>query len=102
SSKIDKTELTTDDVANLTLTITGSGNLKLIEAPALRLPNGMDGYDPHIMDTITGRTTTISGSKIITYPVAVQTPGDYEIPSVSFSYYDPAKNAYTTLQTEPV
>ncbi len=102
SSRIDKTELTTDDVANFTLTITGSGNLKLIEVPRLRLPNGMDSYDPHVMDTITGRTTTISGSKIITYPITVHTPGDYEIPSIPFTYYDPQRNAYTTLHTQPV
>ncbi len=41
TGKIDKQDLTTDDVATLTLNITGSGNLKLIEAPKLNLPNGI-------------------------------------------------------------
>ncbi|NDC40446.1 MAG: protein BatD [Chitinophagia bacterium] len=101
SSKIDKTELTTDDVAALTLTISGSGNLKLIQAPMLTLPNGMNTYDPQIIDTITGRSTTISGSKIISYALTPQTPGDYEIPAMSFTYFNPQTGKYTTLHTTP-
>lgn len=102
SSKIDKKELTTDDVATLTLTITGSGNLKLIEAPTLSLPNGLSTYDPVIIDTITGRSTTISGSKIISYVIAPQTPGDYEIPAIEFTYYNTQTNSYVTERTTPV
>jgi hypothetical protein len=102
ASKIDRTELTTDDVANLKLTITGSGNLKLIEAPKLHLPNGLDSYDPQITDTITGRTTTITGSKIINYAIAPNTAGDYVIPAIPFSYYNPQTGKYATLTTQPV
>ena len=100
--KIDKTELTTDDALNYKLTITGSGNLKLIQAPALKLPNGLDAFDPTIIDTITGRTTTISGSKILTYAISPQTPGDFRIPPVAFTYFDPQAGKYVTLQTQPV
>ena len=102
SSKIDKQDLTTDDVATVTLNITGSGNLKLIEAPKLKLPNGINTYDPQIIDTITGRSTTISGSKIITYAITPQTAGDYEIPSIEVSYFNPQSGSYTTMHTEPM
>ena len=101
SAKIDKQELTTDDVANLTLNITGSGNLKLIEAPKPVLPNGLNTYDPQIVDTITGRSTTISGHKIISYVITPQTPGDYDIPAIPFTYYNPQTGAYVTDQTQP-
>jgi len=99
-SEIDKTALSTDDVANLKLTITGSGNLKLIEAPKLNLPNGITSLDPIIVDTITGRTTTISGSKIITYAITPNTAGDYTIPPVSFTFYNAQIGKYVTLNTE--
>ncbi len=102
SSKMDKKTLSTDDVATLTLNITGSGNLKLIEAPKLNLPNGLNTYDPVTIDTITGRSTTITGSKIITYVITPQTAGDYEIPPVSFTYFNPETNSYVTETTEPV
>lgn len=102
SSKMDKKTLTTDDVATLTLNISGSGNLKLIEAPKLNLPNGLNTYDPVTIDTITGRSTTISGSKIITYVITPQTAGDYEIPPVTFTYFNPETNSYVTETTTPV
>ncbi len=100
TGKLDKQELTTDDVANITLNITGSGNFKIIEAPKLSLPNGINTYDPQVIDTITGRSTTISGSKIITYAITPQTPGDYTIQPIAFSYYNPSTGAYTTLHTQ--
>ncbi len=101
-SKIDKQELTTDDIATLTLTITGSGNLKLIEPPKLNLPNGLNTFDPQITDTITGRSTTISGSKIINYVISPHSPGDYEIPATSFTYFNPQTGAYITAHTQPL
>jgi len=100
--KTDKTSFSTDDVLNYTLKINGSGNLKLIEAPILDLPNGLSSYDPSIVDTITGRTTTISGSKIITYSIAANVPGDYELPAIPFSYFNPQTGSYATLYTQPV
>ncbi len=102
TSKIDKQELTTDDIATLTLNITGSGNLKLIEAPKLNLPNGLTSFDPQITDTITGRTTTISGSKIISYVISPHTPGDYDIPATAFTYFNPQTGAYVTEHTQPI
>lgn len=102
TGKMDKTQMTTDDAGSYTLTIAGSGNLKLITPPVLKLPNGLDTYDPIVTDTITDRTTKISGSKIIRYPIMPHTPGDYTVPAFNFSYYDPQTGAYATLHTEPV
>jgi hypothetical protein len=102
TGKIDKQELSTDDVATITLRINGSGNLKLIEAPKLTLPNGINTYDPQVLDTITGRSNTISGSKIITYSITPHTPGDYDIPGVAFSYFDPKTGTYVTEHTDPI
>jgi len=102
SANIDKKDITSDDVASLTVTITGSGNLKLIEAPKLKLPNGLESYDPIIKDTVTGRSTTISGSKILTYAITPQTPGDYDIPAIPFSYFNPQTGSYVSLSTQPI
>lgn len=98
---IDKTTLSTDETVNLSLDIAGSGNLKLIEAPKLNLPKGLDAFEPTIIDTITSRSTIISGHKIFTYSIAPRVVGEYEIPSISFAYYDSKTNTYKTLHTKP-
>ncbi|MCB0699450.1 MAG: protein BatD [Chitinophagales bacterium] len=102
TSSIDKTELTTDDVINLKLEINGSGNIKLIEAPVLQLPNGLITYDPIVQDTITGRSTTISGTKTITYTIAPKMAGDYSIPTINFSYFNPTTGRYDSAKTQPI
>jgi hypothetical protein len=98
---LDRNKMTTDDAATYTLTIKGSGNLKLIPAPALELPAGIDVFEPQITDTITDRSTAISGSKILRYGISAHEPGGYDIPALAFSYFDPATNTYQTLHTEP-
>ena len=98
----DKCTFTTDDVANLRITIAGSGNLKLIQSPSLNLPNGLEHFDPISLDTVTGRSTTITGSKIITYPISARTPGEYIVPEIPFSYYNPQTHSYVILKTQPI
>ncbi len=99
SSKIDRTTLTTDDVATLTVKVSGSGNLKLFDAPKLNLPSGLDAYEPTILDTITGRSLTISGDKIITYTIAPRKSGNYTLPPVILSWYDPKSGTYKSAST---
>ncbi len=99
AGKLDKEELTTDDVATLTLNITGSGNIKIFEAPKLNLPNGLNTFDPLVTDTITGRSTTISGTKKINYSITPHTPGDYKIPVIPFTFFNPVTGNYVTVST---
>lgn len=102
NSKIDKTSLSTDETLNLSIDISGTGNLKLIQAPTLALPNGLDVFDPIIVDTITSRSTTISGHKIFTFAIAPRIAGDFEIPAIPFSFYNSKTGNYSTLYTKPV
>ncbi len=98
-SNIDKTELTTDDNAIITLRVSGSGNLKLIGTPALKIPDDIDTFDPTANDTITNTNDIIAGYKTFTYTLAPQIAGTFTIPPAAFSYYDPILKTYKTLNT---
>lgn len=98
-SNIDKTELTTDDVANITFKISGTGNLKLINAPVINFPQEMNAFDVQQKDTITNTNNIIAGFKNFTYTFAPQSTGNFTIPSTDFSYYDPELKQYKTLTT---
>lgn len=99
---VDKQELSTDESINLSIDISGTGNLKLIQAPKLKLPNGLDAYEPNIVDTITSRSTTISGHKIFNYAITAIVAGDYTIPPISFSFYNIKTGKYVTLQSQSI
>lgn len=98
-SNIDRTELTTDDVAYLSLKITGTGNLKMIGAPKFNLPEDLDQYDPVIKDTITNTNDIIAGVKTFTYAIAPRSEGLFSIPAAEFTYYDPHSKEFKTIQT---
>jgi len=100
SAKLDKQEMTTDNIATLKIDISGTGNLKLIETPRPSLPEGTTTFDPQFIDSITSRLTDITGTKYITYAITAHAAGDYTIPPVAFSYFDPKTNSYVTLHTD--
>lgn len=98
---LDRSQITTDDQAVLTLTIKGTGNLKLFDAPQLILPSGLVGYEPLVLDSITGRSTTIRGEKQIRYAIGALSPGKFRVEPLAFTYFDPKKKEFVTLETRP-
>lgn len=101
-SKIDSTTLFTGNSTNFTFTIKGSGNFKLIGNPDIVFPTSLSALDPLVADTITSRTPTITGQKTFTYNLSPQTAGEYTIPSIAFSYFDPVAESYKTLHTTAI
>jgi hypothetical protein len=99
-SKINAAELTTDDVATLTLTIRGSGNFKLLTPPTLNLGNNVEQYDPIEDDSITSKKNDkISGYKTIKYRFTPLASGKLKIPSIEFSYFNPETQTYEISST---
>ena len=98
---LSKNNFTTEDVNELKLVIGGSGNLQLVTAPELKWPEGMEGFEPVIKDDLIKSTIPVSGGKIISYPFTASIPGNYELPSISFSFFDPARGQYHLVSTQP-
>lgn len=100
SSNLSRNELKTNDAANLTITISGTGNLQHIEAPLIDFPSDFDVTDPKISDNINTAGNSVSGSRNFEYILIPREPGDFSIPSASFSYFDTKTHSYKTLKTE--
>ncbi len=99
TSSLAKNKITTDDAGNLKVTISGNGNIQLINAPVIHWPAGIDGYDAQIKDNVNKNAVPMQGSKVFTFPFTASKPGDYTIDSLSFSYFDPQTATYKTLHT---
>lgn len=98
-ASLEKNNFTTDDAGTLKLTLTGTGNIQLINAPVIKWPAGIDGYDAKVKDNVDRKQVPMTGSKIFSYPFTVSKAGKYKIDSISFSYFDPATVSYKTLRT---
>lgn len=96
----DKKEVKTGDPITLRLTVTGSGNIKLLTPPKPNLPADFEAYDPKITDEITRDGGMIRGKKIAEYLIIPRNAGDRAVEPISFSYFDLDRNAYNTLRSQ--
>ena len=101
STEIDRTELKANDAVNYTLKISGSGNLRLLDAPTVQIPETIEQYDPKVDDRLSETASGVSGSRTFTYLMIPRHEGSYTLPPVLFSYFDPKAEQYVTLQGDP-
>jgi hypothetical protein len=97
SASLDKDSVSVNDAVNLKITISGSGNLKLANAPELKLPADVEVYDPKVSDDLKNGSNGTSGSKSFEYLLIPRHYGDYSIPSASYSYFDISTKKYEKL-----
>lgn len=81
---------------NLKVTVNGTGNINLTEAPKITFPEGFETYDPKTTENIS-TAGSISGSKTYDYLVIPRKPGEYIIKDLNFSYFDVEKKQYVTV-----
>lgn len=100
--ELSRNELNANDAANLTLTLSGKGNLQHAEVPALVFPSDISAQEPSVTDKLsTLEKAGVSGSRVFEYILIPRQAGEYEIPAASFSYFDPVARHYVTLHTRP-
>ena len=100
SAKVSKDTLKTHEAASLLLTVSGRGNLSLLETPRVNFPLDMEVYDTKVSDKID--KSGLSGSRTYEYPFIPRSHGDFEIEPIKYSYYDVNQHKYVTLETKPI
>ena len=97
-SEVDNTTANTNEAITYKLTITGTGNIELIEPLAIQFPDDFEVYDPKISDRIFegGRKRSI---KTFEYLLIPRYEGEYTINSSSLVYYNNKTNKYNTKKT---
>lgn len=99
-SSINSSSVKANEALNLKIKITGSGNIKYIKEPVIDFPKDFEIYDPKVTNKIKATDNGVSGTKEIEYLVIPRFAGTYEIPAVTFSYFDPKSKTYKSLSTE--
>ncbi len=95
-TSISRTELDAQESLEYSVTVRGEGNLKLFELPKPQFPNAFEVYEPARSDKISTRSTGMRGSVAEVYTLVPQNQGNYPLPELSFSYFDPNLERYIT------
>lgn len=93
-------EFKTNDVATYRITVEGSGNLKLIPAPKFELPSDFDVYSPKTTESTSVTEEGTTGKIIYDYTFVPRNIGDFTIPAIELSYFDPVAEKYVTTSTK--
>ncbi len=101
-STLEKNNFTSDEAGKFTIIITGNGNLQLVTAPEIAWHSGIEPFEPKVTDDLIKTTVPVSGKKVFEYSFSVNVPGNYTIPPLLFSYFDPKTATYKTINTNPV
>ncbi|MBO4263154.1 MAG: BatD family protein [Bacteroidales bacterium] len=86
--------LRSHDAASLLVTVSGKGNISLLEAPKIQFPPDFERYDTKVSEQ--------AGSKTFEFPFIPRSHGDFVVGPVEYSYYDVAAGKYVTLRSEPL
>ena len=99
-SDIDKTQLKTNEAFTLTLTVSGTGNIELLQMPTPTFPPDFEVYDPKITTSANNTSNGMSGTKKAEYLVIPRRAGSFNLTPVTFSYFDPSSGTYSSLASE--
>ena len=99
TTKLDRDSIQTNESANLSLRVSGSGNLRMIELPEFDVPIDIEAYEPKYKENINLEKFGLSGFKREEYLLIPRNKGVYKIGSVRFSYFNPSKEKYITVSS---
>ncbi|OGS20077.1 MAG: hypothetical protein A2252_08600 [Elusimicrobia bacterium RIFOXYA2_FULL_39_19] len=97
-ASLDKNQTETNQPITLSVTVSGTGNVKTIAEPKLNLQN-FRKYDTISSLNIDKPNYLVTGSKTFKIVLMPQVPGNVTIPEISYSYFDPASKDYKTVKT---
>ncbi len=99
TSSLTPQQLKANDATTLRLTVNGTGNMKLMNAPEVSWPKDFERYDPKSEDKTSIGPSGSSGSMVFDYIAVPRHQGKFDLPAVEFCYFDPDARSYKTIKT---
>ena len=101
TAELDRQEVVTNEPISLKVTVSGKGNLRLIDPLEVDFPADFEVYDPQTESSVKADANGMSGSKTFEYLVIPRHAGEFDIPEIEFSYFDPSSKKYKTKKAGP-
>lgn len=101
-ASLDPPTMPRNGAAALRLVISGEGNLAQLDAPRLELPEGLQAEPAIAKNDLKTDGQHLTGSRTFTYPITASAEGNFTIPPVRFSFFQPQTGRYEEITTQPL
>lgn len=98
-SAVNTDTVNVNDAITYKIFLEGKGNIQLTPAPDLGLPPDVEVYEPETSSDLRNTASGTSGTKVFEYVLIPRYHGEFTIPGMEFSYFDPATESYKTIKT---
>lgn len=94
SARLKKSSFCRNEEGSLELEIKGKGNFIQLTAPVIKWPDGIEGFEAVQTDSLNKHAVPLEGKRVFRYSFVSTRPGNYIIPALSYTYFDPATGSY--------
>ncbi len=98
---VDRTRAEVGEMVTLQIEVSVEGLVEGLADPELEFPDAFAVSAGEVGDRTSYRGEQLGGTRTYTYHVGAIAPGEYEIPAVEMSFFDPATESYGTTRTHP-
>jgi hypothetical protein len=106
TAQLSKNTVSVGDSVTLTLTVSGNGNLDQATAPQLPTAGAFDSFKIYDENPVTpanaANQAATTGSRVFTKALVPSKAGEFVLPSLPFTYFDPQARAYKTIDAGPL
>lgn len=102
SVTLDKSKVAVNESFVFEVTVSGSGNLKLIGTPDIKFHVNLKLIKSECINNLTTDSAGISGQRTFLYTIVPVSQGEFSIPSFSISYFNPETNEYRQVSSPEV
>jgi len=92
--ELDRTSAAVSEAIALRATVSGTGSLRSVTPPQLDFPASIKAFDPKLTESISTPRAGGKSRKSWEWVLVPLTPGEIQLPALTFPYFDPAAGAY--------
>ena len=85
-----------------TVSLKGTGNLGLFSIPKVQFPDDIEAFPPNDDFKRDVFRNKITGSQKLEYVLIPRKPGQFEIPAIQMSYFNPKKQNWVRTKTNSI
>jgi len=96
------TSVAVDEPVTIKIVISGTGNFGLFDAPEPQVPMSFEKLEPKNIPSYNPAVNGLTGKLTLEYIYIPRSGGEFTVPPVVFTYFDPKTGKYKTLKSKPI